>query len=40
MLSIHIARQALHLVVLLNDSVDAEEGQNEQQQDERIDLGE
>ena len=38
MQSIHIARQALHLVILLNDSVDRVEGPTEEQEDERINL--
>jgi len=40
MQSIHIARQALHLVILLNDLVDTEEGPDDEQEDERIDLEE
>jgi hypothetical protein len=40
MLNIHIALQALHLVLLLNASVDADEGPNDEQEDERIDLEE
>ena len=40
MQSIHIARQALHLVILLNDLVDTEDGPNDEQEDERIDLEE
>ncbi|KIM20448.1 hypothetical protein M408DRAFT_13002 [Serendipita vermifera MAFF 305830] len=38
MLSIHIARQALHLVVLLNDLAYAEDGLNSEQRRERIAL--
>jgi hypothetical protein len=38
MQSIHIARQALHLVILLNDSVDKVKGLTEEQADERINL--
>jgi len=40
MQSIHIARQALHLVILLNDSVDKAKGPTQEQEDERIDLEE
>jgi hypothetical protein len=40
MQSLYIARQALHLVILLNDSVDAEEGPDDMQQAERVDLEE
>lgn len=40
MQSIHIARQALHLVILLNDLVDSEDGPDDEQEDERIDLEE
>jgi hypothetical protein len=45
MLNIHIARQALHLVLLLNDfvlnnSVDADKGPSDEQEDERIELEE
>jgi hypothetical protein len=40
MQSIHIARQALHLVILLNDSVDKTNGPTQEQEDERIDLEE
>jgi hypothetical protein len=40
MQSIHIARQALHLVILLNDSVDQIKGPTQEQEDERIDLEE
>jgi len=40
MQSIHIARQALHLVILLNDLVDTDEGPDDAQEDERIDLEE
>jgi hypothetical protein len=38
--SMHIARQALHLVIRLNDSVDSEEGPTDDEDDERIDLEE
>jgi len=40
MLSRHIARQALNLVVLLNDSIDADAGPNFKQQEESIELSE
>jgi hypothetical protein len=40
MQSLYIARQALHLVILLNDVVDAEEGPDDMQQAERVDLEE
>ena len=38
--SAHIARQALHLVILLNDAVDAELGPDDEQHEERNDLEE
>src|SRR4051794_32305443 len=40
MLSIYIARQALHLVILLNDNVDTSEGPTDEQYEERITLEE
>jgi hypothetical protein len=40
MQSIYIARQAIHLVITLNDLVDVHEGPNDQQHQERIDLEE
>ncbi len=40
MLNIYISRQALHLVILLNDLAYAEDGLNSEQIDERVDLEE
>jgi len=40
MQSIYISRQALHLVILLNDVVDVEKGPDEAQREERIELEE
>jgi hypothetical protein len=37
---IHIARQALHLVILLNDFVDKVNGPTQEQAYERVDLEE
>jgi hypothetical protein len=39
MQSIYIARQALNLVMLLNDFVIAQDGPNDEQRHERIHLG-
>jgi hypothetical protein len=40
MQSIYISRQALHLVILLNDVLDMEKGPDEAQREERIELEE
>lgn len=40
MLNVHISRQALHLVILLNDLAYMEDGLNSEQMDERVDLEE
>ena len=40
MQSIYISRQAVHLVILLNDVVDREKGPDEAQREERIKLEE
>lgn len=40
MQSIHLSRQALHLVILLNDAVDQRDGPTQDQEDERIELEE
>jgi hypothetical protein len=40
MQSIYLARQALHLVIRLNDAVDVNKGPSDEQYDERNDLEE